>query len=201
MLRPEGDTYKNNRNQKIYKACYNACISLFNAKPIYIDENKKKMTAKFTDEKFGGLHEGIEDFREFLVEGKANIFGAIVLADCSDESDQIIKFYVNFYKLINRYKAKMFHIVKFYTGEESEKIVHGKNLEGISNFETTLNSKAPAGENTSEILFSLNKKKMVLFLVLYSLLHVVHSFLGSKLNLRSPSVMKIFLSPAVFHFY
>lgn len=189
------DIYNNKRNQKIYKACYNACRSLFKAKPVYINENKEKITEKITDLMFNGILERHELICEFFVEEKPDFFGTIVLADCIDESDQIIEFYVNFYEFKNRKEMTLIHMVKFYTGEESEMIVHGKNLEEISKFETTLNSKAQRKEDTSERRFSLNEKIMVVisgyvFIIVFGAI-----FFKEKILFKKPLSYYDFFAP------
>lgn len=146
-------------NKRLYRACKNACRLLFYAKPVYKNENEEKMTKKCTDFMPGGLHEGYKIIREFSVMGKDDIFGAIVLPACVSLSDEITEFNIHFYQFKNHERPEMFRMVEFFTWEESEMIIHGKNPEEILCFRKKLKAEKRDKKYTLEARSSSNEEK------------------------------------------
>lgn len=154
------DLFRKKRNKKIRKACLNVCSIFFNEKPVNKNKNEKKMTEKCTDLMPGGLHEHDEILCEFAIGERRDIFGAIILPDAADIYDEIARFNINFYEVKENERPEMFHMVKFFTGEDSEMIIHGNNPEEITIFKRELELQARGKKYTTKIRSNSNKKKL-----------------------------------------
>lgn len=143
---------------KITRECINICKSIFKSRPQFLHALGAASTQKYRDLNFNGIEEGYEIFERFLIKKNDSVVlvGAIILPECSYNTDQMKKpkpqfrelddqyeavflpdfrkktdqqmvYGLNFYKLNDKEEAKIFMQFQLYEREGTNMIVRGSH--------------------------------------------------------------------------
>lgn len=157
MDRTTGTFDKFKVNFEISLACRELCRLLFDDEVVHISDNDEELSQKYKNHELGWIDDGDEILRIFTIGTCKDIVGVIILSDCSNRSDQAIKFYVNFYEIKNQTEAKIFLQAKYESGQEMKMIVLGKP-DDILSFIRAHKPTTPSKQGASKTWYGLNKE-------------------------------------------